>query len=277
MKFSDLRHGTLSSFVSKSTRGTGFWFFLHVPKTAGSSFSTELATALPKYRNIHVDYSRTDISHTENLKEALHGFLALPDLSDYRSASGHVPFEMALEIKEKIPGTQLITILRSPEHRVISDYRYQRTEMHPPHEQFKRDFPTLESYVESEVSQNKMARFVGGRGAGVAEIISRVDNDFAFAGLLEMYPMSFSVLFELMGFPGRTPREHKRKTPETRDTSVEVTPSILARIRELNRLDVALFDHVRATLLPHREEWRRRLEKRSQELKVTEGAQGVEV
>lgn len=265
MKFSDLRKMTLTDFMAQSPGKDAFWFFLHIPKTAGSSFSTELAATVAPYHNIGVDYTRTDIPFRDRLSASVGDFLSRPDLEAFRSASGHVPYNLARRLNGKIPAMQMVTILRAPVDRVVSDYRYQRTELHPPHEAFKAKYPTLESFVEDPVSQNNMAKFVAHRDASAEEALMHLEQEFAFVGLLEMYPLSFSVIFDLMGHPGKTPVEHQRKTPENKDTEVDLTPALARRIRELNSVDQYLFEKVRETLVPHRDEWLERLsESRSQ-------------
>lgn len=259
MKFSDLRKMTLLEFLDQSPKDDAFWFFLHIPKTAGSSFSTELASTVVPYQNIDVDYTRTDVPFPERLAAAVDAFLSRQDLDAFKSASGHIPYNIARRIVLKIPKTQMVTILRSPVDRVVSDYRYQRTTLHPPHEAFKAKYPTLESFVENPASWNHMTKLVAGRVPPPREALTHLEEEFAFVGLLEMYPLSFSVIFDLMGHPGRTPVEHQRKTPENKDTEVDLTPKLARRIQELNNADDYLFQQVRDVLAPHRDEWLKHL------------------
>lgn len=256
MSFGSFRQYSVPSFLDKFRDPDAFWFFMHIPKTAGSSFSVEICKARPKYRNIHADYSDPYVDEEASVNEALQRFLLLEDIHRYRSASGHLPWEMVAQIRDKIPNTRVVTMLRSPVKRIISEYRYQRTEMHPPYKRFMEEYPTLESYVETPKFQNRMARFIGGLDADQDELIRRVDEDFAFAGVLEMYPMSFNITFDLMGCSGRFPKEYLRKTPDISETEVNLTPELLARIRKLNRLDIAVYKHVRESLKLRRDEWR---------------------
>lgn len=255
MKFADLRDMSLPEFVEQSRDPSAFWFFLHVPKTAGSSFGTEMGKRLKPRRNIHIDRSRNDLGHDDNLRHSLETFLALPGRKRFRSASGHLEYPWTQRLRDTIPNTRMVTFLRAPEQRVISGYRYQRSAAHRSHEEFKRNFPTLESFVESPRSQDRMARFAGGEGIDLKPLLRRIEEDYAFVGLLEMYPMSFNVAFDIMGVPDSFPATHKNKTLETEDTAIEVTPAILKRIRELNALDVALYEHVHAILAPHQQAW----------------------
>lgn len=255
MNFAALRDMPLSSFIEESRDTSAFWFFLHVPKTAGSSFATELRKRLKPCRNIHADPKRGDTTYSDSLGQSLKTFLSLPDRNSYRAASGHLPFRKIEPLRKRIPNARIVTFLRSPEKRVVSGFRYRRTSAHKEHEKFREQFPTLQSFVDDAISHNLMARYVGGRGIDRDTLLRRVDHDFAFVGLLEMYPMSFNIAFDIMGFPGCFPERHKNKTVDTEDNAIEVTPAILKRIRELNQLDIALYEHVHEILAPHQQAW----------------------
>lgn len=219
--------------------------------------SAELRQIMPPYKNLAVNYGKQNDTFTKDMAGVVRAYIEGPDFPNDRSASGHVPMDLARQLRDANSRVRYFTFLRSPVARVISDFRYQRTPMHPPHEQFIRDFPTLESYVSHPVSQDKMAIFVSGnRNATKAEVLKAADEEFDFIGLLEMYPLSFNILFSLMGAPNKFPVEHARKTPDTAQTHVTITPAIEAAIRDGNPLDMALYDHVRARLLTRRDEWR---------------------
>ena len=55
---------------------------------------------------------------------------------------------------------KLITMLRDPAVRMISDYRYQTTPAHPVHREFVERFPTFEDYLATEWTRNRMFRFL---------------------------------------------------------------------------------------------------------------------
>ncbi|WP_131577507.1 hypothetical protein [Paracoccus nototheniae] len=247
---------SLNDFIESQRGGDdSFWFFQHIPKTAGSSFSTELRKRQWPYANITVDYTDMVTPHDEKLARSVSAFLDEAKLTTFRSASGHLKLDQVNRVAEAMPDCRVVTFLRSPEARVISDFRYQRTPMHPPYQQFIERFPTLESYVESPDSQNKMADFLLGSTAGMSaeDAVASVGRSHVFIGLLEMYPMSFNIMFRLMGHDGLWPVEHQRKTPDDETTKVVMTPQLRAMIRRTNRLDQAIYDHAHAVLVRHRE------------------------
>lgn len=255
MKFGDLDEMSLADFVATAPKDA-LWFFLHIPKTAGSSLSAELDNYTPPYRNIFVDNYDPQISFADAEAAAIDAFISDIDFSRYRSASGHMRWNVSRRLRETRANTQYFSVLRDPIKRVVSDYRYQRTPAHPPYKRFIEKFPSLESFAEIPNARNKMARFLTGKlDPSIEETLQIVDEEFAFIGLLEMYPLSFNIIFQLMGVPGCLPKEHQRKTPDNDVTRVEMTPEIRSWIAEINPVDAALYDHVHRRLLARRAEW----------------------
>ncbi|MTH62197.1 sulfotransferase family 2 domain-containing protein [Paracoccus litorisediminis] len=262
MPFRDLDKVDLCEYVISERKNVPFWLFMHIPKTAGSSFSESMQRLLPPYKNVQVDYADAALTHNEKINLAADNFIEAHSRSAYRSASGHMPYDLIEKITNVIPGAKTVTFLRNPVSRVVSDYRYQRTPQHPPYEDFKRRFPTIESYIESTESQNKIARFIGGRGVDLRNIdlIERIDEKFSFVGLLEMYPLSYNVIFNLFGQGGQFPIIHSRKTPDIADTKVDITEEIISKIKSTNNLDLEIYNHVSARLNKVKGEWKKYLE-----------------
>src|SRR5829696_8077897 len=110
------------------------WFFLHIPKTAGSSFRSELAAALKPNNNIVIDYKRPDIPFDMQKRAVVDSFIENIHARPWRFASGHMHYPHVRAISEAHGNMRILTMLRDPVKRVISDYRYQCTPQHPPHE-----------------------------------------------------------------------------------------------------------------------------------------------
>ena len=246
---------SLHDFIAREGGRENLWVFVHIPKTAGTSFSFEMAKELSPYYNIHVDYENPEIPYEVQLQGAVDGFIEKGRTIQFCSASGHISIGLAAQIRQAIPSTKLITFLREPVARVISDFRYQRTPAHPPHKEFIEQFPTLTDYAQSPDAQNKMFRFLARDPASPLEtVLKEMEEDFTFVGLVEMYPMSFNLMFRLFG-ASKLPVEHRRKT-ETNDFNIyEDSPELRGRIRKLNELDMALFEHFRDILVRKRDEW----------------------
>lgn len=260
MPFVDLETMPIQDYIARETSRAGLWFFLHIPKTAGSSFSTELTVQMSPYRNVEVDYTDESLRYDDKLIAAVNRFVGDMRRTHFRAASGHVPWELMGRIQAADPNARIISFLRDPESRMISEYRYQRTPTHPQHEAFKTQFPTMESYVHSPLSQNQMTRFLFGnhRQPSADELIDHIRHKFTFVGLVEMYALSFSCIFTAMGLPNLQPSEFQRKTESTQDNQVVITPELRTMIHEANHLDQAAYNYVHSILLRHRDAWHAR-------------------
>lgn len=236
------------SGVRETQVGEALWLFVHIPKTAGSSFRTALAERLKPEHNINIDKVRGTKSRDAAFGEAIDAFLALDRERRFAFASGHLKMAEALRIREAVDRpVKLLTMLRNPVSRVISEYRYQRTPAHPQHAQFIATFPTLESFVESRRSQNKMFRHLALPDETVDHAIARLESDFSLVGLVEMYPLSMQLCSRL------TDQSFKAmgRVNVTKDTpNAEVQPSaeLVESIRRANGKDQQLWRHFRDRL-----------------------------
>jgi hypothetical protein len=249
---------SLRDYVEAEADPEAFCLFLHIPKTAGSSLGHEIAAVLKPYRNISLDYLDESASHGVKRQRAVEAFIAeLKRDGGLRSASGHITMRQALQIKRAHPRTRIVSFLRDPVRRVISDYRYQRTPAHPLHEAFIRQYPTVEDYVQAERSRNKMIGRLAVRPTGdVSAAIELIERTVSFVGVVELYAMSVDILFRLFD-ANVLPQAYLRPTQDTPDNRVEVTPDLTALIRDLNGSDAALYDHFRGLLERHEAEWER--------------------
>lgn len=256
MAFGDLGHVGLQHFIDTNRFTSELCVFVHIPKTAGSSFSTELEKLRPPYTNIHRQYHGVDVVTFSRIEDELDRVTGQDSFAAGNSCSGHFSWTQAEPIRTARPDARFVTFLRDPIKRVISDYRYARTPTHPTYKQFIARYPDIESYVESPESQDKMARFLlPAKERARAEIEQFLNREYAFIGLLEMYPMSFNILSRLLG-KDQMPVEHKRKTVQTADNAVNENDSLHEMIAEYNPRDKMLYDIVRRKLVTVRDDWR---------------------
>ncbi len=263
MPVKDLQAMDLESFVKANAAPDALWLLLHIPKTAGSSLSAELNTLMPPYRNIHLSqehYLRTDLTGEQfwaQLDPVIETMIADDRTEHFRSASGHLRMRQANMIRDAIRRTKLFTFLRNPVRRIVSDYNYQRTDQHPAWQEFTANFPTLDAYVENEAEHNKMYKYLRAPlDEPVPDLIERVESEFDFVGIVEMYPLSFNILSRLFGFNYLPSQRLRTGRVEYED----VAPALRERIAEVNDLDLAIYEHFHGLMLQHRAAWQALIE-----------------
>lgn len=243
MSFGGLVPGQVGAFIRAQRGRYRAWVLHHIPKTAGSSLADELALHLPPYRNLAVDYAEDTESTVDLMDRAVERFLA-EDPASWRSASGHLLALHVARIARARPDVGFLTFLRHPVARIVSEYRYCRTDQHPPWKAFIARYPTIEDFVDDPREANKMSLYLFGRGEITPrEAVARLFNRYAFIGLQERYPLSFK-LMSMMLWGGSQPLARTRVTPARADNAVEITPALQARIRQRNALDLAIYDAV---------------------------------
>ncbi len=243
MAFRTMFEAGYAAFIDENCDGGDLWFFLHIPKTAGSSFRAEMAKLLSPNHNIQL-YDGSEDPFEVRRARAIRAFADATPRLRFRFASGHVPFSLMTPLMEMARPPKLFTMLRDPVARVISDFRYQSTPQHPDHEVFRARCPTIEHYLDLAGERDKMMHFLAPRnGAGVDETVGHVLDTFAAIGSMETYDASFAVMMDLIDAE-RTPSMILRRTDSRAAPPVRLTPALLTRIREANAGDVALYERL---------------------------------
>ncbi len=239
--------GRIDEYLREAALGpNALCLFVHIPKTAGTSLRTELAGVLQPDANIVVDYTDTSRSFHDRMDDAVEMFLADARVSRPRFASGHILARHVNRIRGACPGTRLVTFLRDPVARVISDYRYQRSPRHPVHADFIARVPSLEAYLGIRAERNKMVQHLVPADillqADPEECTDYVMRNYAFVGVQEMYPISFRTLTTLIGAPS-WPKVRENVNSEN-EAERQVPAETALQIRAANALDQALYDRV---------------------------------
>lgn len=246
---------SLQDFIDRYRAPEDLWIFLHIPKTAGSSFCRELSETRAPYKNIHIDYTSPSANFRSQMDHAVQRFLEENADQSFRSCSGHMDVQHVDQIIDRYPRSRLITLLRDPLKRVISDFRYSRTPAHPPYKEVIARYPTINDYVQAPETQNKMyRRLVKNKNIQGDKLFDFMDRKYVFIGLVEMYPMSFNIIHRLFG-KNDLPKIHARKTESTADNDVTITDDVRKIIIDSNCHDYAIYEHVKKRLWARREEW----------------------
>lgn len=253
MSIGQLLNGDVAGYFHENADVPGIlWVFQHIPKTAGSSFRTEIARKLRPQANIAINGMGG--RHFSSVQEALDTFLDELPKRKFRFASGHLNRRQIATIQTCGRQVRLATMLRKPVDRVISDFRYQRTPKHGGHEKFIAQFHDFESYLESRNSQNRMFEYLkADRGASVDSVIADLEANYAFVGLTEMYPLARHLLFALLGIEQPPSPEARNRTQASPENEIPNLDALRKRIRQLNAEDEAIYSHFQARYRTHRE------------------------
>lgn len=221
--------------------------FLHVPKTAGMTLRHVLAS---RYRPRETFVIGNDINAD------IRRFVAMEARrrERIRLLMGHMSFGLHEFLT---PGSRYVTVLRHPVDRVLSEYRFLKTNTrHPLHEQVAA--MSLAEYLERDVSgqaANGQTRLLSGSHepgspgipgsesldeSSVARALDNIERYFVLAGTQERFEESLLLMARRLGW--RTwPFFVVRNVTGTRVNHPAEGDDARARIESFNRLDMALY------------------------------------
>jgi hypothetical protein len=133
------------------------------------------------------------------------------------------------------PGHQMITIVRNPVERVVSNYyHFLHTPdfRHPASIQLHANRLTLREFAEIGCMRNEASRYVAGRDP----------EDFDFVGITEHFEASVRVFTKLFGINRILPISRVNINPERSTPTYSISPEDRSHLLELNRADVAWYD-----------------------------------
>ena len=246
-----LLSGRIDSWLAPAEQPP-LWLFVHVPKTAGSSLASDVAAIVPPYRSIHIDHTDRSRPGPERFDAATEAFIQAQESSPARIASGHVQWRHVARIIAAVPGVRLFTMLREPKARLVSDYLYQRSPMHPLAAEVKARIPDFDAFLELRGQQNRAARHLAPlrliEAGDPAAVIAHIRSRFAFIGIQERYELCFRALTARLGkqiWPSARKRVNEGAGEERAAVMARLeAPEVQARIAELNAVDLAIYAEV---------------------------------
>jgi len=208
---------------------------IHIPKTAGTSFRNILKSVYGNDQVVRFDISMRGVVR---LNEQPYTDKKLPAA---KVLHGHFSYEALSKnyvIPEKCP---VITWLRDPVQRVISNYYYLESRLKDILQEEKHDLHILEKmqrsvleFARAEINRNRQTKHL--KGIDLEEL--------AFAGIQENFQSDLKVLAKILGW---------NNVPElvyhniTESPKAEISTDIIEEIYQLNLPDVELYQ--RALLL----------------------------
>jgi hypothetical protein len=249
MKYSLLLEGRFDEYFAAAHEGRPLWMFVHVPKTGGSSMNGELMPVYGPSKHIFIDYYEEGRTYHELIDEAVDKFLAAAEEKRFRFCTGHLLAPQVTRIMNSLPDVRPFTMLREPISRVLSDYRYQRSDMHPGNQAFREQFPTLASYAAQPGETNKFAVHLLPdslrESADAQACADYLIENFRFIGFQEWFPVSLHALTWFAKKP-RYSTVRRRISDPVANSETPLTPEDHALIRQCNLLDVAVYENLSA-------------------------------
>jgi len=217
-------------------------FYMHIPKTAGTTFINILDTrfVIDEICPVHWPY--------EKLLETYTG----QQLSQFTFIRGHFPYALMVRLANR---PNVISFFREPVVRTISEFEQLQKE--PRHHLFT-DFklvniqqmlatPRLVSYL-----INKQTRYLAGEPEDAPlweqtpnlELAKERLHQLSFFGLTESFDLSLDLFCRTFGFPPIEQYEIKNQSPDQARRS-EIPKHIIEQLIELNRVDLSLLEYAK--------------------------------
>lgn len=203
---------------------------IHIPKTAGTSFRNILKSVYGDEQVVRFDISMRGVVR---LNEKQYSETTLPSA---KVIHGHFSYE-ALTNNFAVPdGCPVITWLRDPVQRVISNYYYLESRLITILDEEKRGLHILEKmqrslveFARAEINRNRQSKHL--KGISIEKL--------AFVGIQENFDADVHELAAVLKW---------NKIPEvlfhnkTESYPVEISPEVLEEIYQLNLSDVELYE-----------------------------------
>lgn len=203
---------------------------LHIPKTAGTSFRNILKSIYGEDQVVWLDMETNGVIR---LNEKIYKEKKLPNV---KVVHGHFVYESLLKNFTLPDKYKLITWVRDPVKRVISNFYYLETRLKELLDEERNNLNiisklqrTLIEYARAEINRNRQVKFLSG---------SKLE-DYDFVGIYEFYESEITRLSTILKLEIVPEIIHHNKTPERNS---QLSDDLLNEIRELNKEDVLLYE-----------------------------------
>lgn len=204
--------------------------FQHVPKTAGSA--------------VHVELDRIERGFHwlgEDTPENMQAFFEQHRTEPFSLLRGHMKSQHIDQLSEQGFGYRAFTFLRCPIKQTVSHFRYCHSDTAHNHERYRREFPTLESFMTKYLGENFSTRYLIGPVGSVDEALEKIAGRFCFVGLTEYFNTSMFLLSQCLGIEFRVP-PRVNITRSHSPVSELLTPEMLEQIQDRYAIDIAVFE-----------------------------------
>jgi hypothetical protein len=220
-----------------------FYLFLHIPKTAGTTFR-QIVDKQYGFKNVLTYYNQNSEQLLDNLEQLL---IVKPN---YKALMGH--FHYGLHKRISFP-TTYITFIRHPIARTISQYKEWAIN-HPERlidargkvQSISENIETnLEYYSDFQCKMLVERNSVDSSNQSISEAaIENLSEKFSGVGLVEYFDESISRFSQKFDW-----KLMKYDKLNIKNMNVDVTPRLTEQIMSINQHDVLLYENVQRKLL----------------------------
>ena len=204
---------------------------IHIPKTAGTSLYKIICEVYDKKSVARLDYKPALQKLFVNEKE-FNSEVFPPNIE---VVHGHINPNVLMDYFELGEDVKIITWLRDPVERIISDYYYliqiikENYNFDPYNPKIlDRMTKSLIEFARMEMEKNRMTRFLG----------RMKPEDMFFVGTTENFDRDLKRLAQLLNWGSYT----SVKVNKTKNKSTDISPEIIEEIRLLNKQDIDLYN-----------------------------------
>lgn len=216
--------------------------FVHLPKTAGTTFNSLLSYQYGHRRSLWVPWDNVDLEQT---------LLRLSPEKRQRLnlIRGHFPFGWHEFLERPV---RYITMLRHPVDRVISMYYYFRTGPDCHEQRLARSSRSIEDFVTREATtmvENDQVRRLSGQMVGFGEVdstifqtaLSNLNDRFCCVGLTERFDESILLMAQQLHWT-RPVFYLSSNVTRQRPSLQEISAQARRLIEKYNEFDLALYE-----------------------------------
>ena len=208
--------------------------YLHVPKAAGNSSIGSIKSKIGIENFKSIQWNDIDNSWDNFIQSHINNPIKL--------VSGHFRMKHVLRLEEANVDYNLVTFIRHPIQRIISQYRYLCTDKDPNHIAFRKKYPSFDLYARKGVGANVISRILVQGALSFDDYLSKLKKRYRFIGVSEHYDFSMFLLMNDLGFD-YTINQKKNVTTQNQFNQFEVSKSTYDYLECKHSLDIQLFQH----------------------------------
>jgi len=202
---------------------------MHIPKTAGTSFRNMLKDHFGEENAVRLDINNT--TKRIDVENKIFSLNKLP--KNIKVIHGHFYYFDLVDLFDLNENVKIITCLRNPVERVISNYFYLSKRLKEELDEEKKGLnilakmqKSLIEYARNDISRNRMYKFLEG-----ADL-----KKFYFIGFHENYNTDMAKFANLIGINNFAIYKHNITGKKEK-----VDEDIINEIEELNSLDIEIY------------------------------------